>query len=61
MTSRELIRIGRKLWGDHGWQKTMAASLQVDASTIRRWIAANHIPPTAALALKYLEEEFDRS
>lgn len=48
------------MFGDHGWQIAMAASLQVDISTIRRWIAANHVPPVAALALRYLEVEYDK-
>jgi hypothetical protein len=34
----------------------MAAALEVDASTIRRWIAADHIPGPAAVALRLLEK-----
>ena len=59
MNAKDIIRIGQKLWGDSGWQIAMAASLGVDISTIRRWIAADHVPGPAAVALKFLEKEFD--
>lgn len=56
MTSEELIKIGQSLYGSHGWQTAMAAALDIDASTIRRWIYANHIPRTAELALQHLSK-----
>ena len=59
MKAADLIRIGQKLWGDSGWMIAMAASLGVDISTVRRWIAANHVPGPASLALKFLEKEHD--
>ena len=59
MTGRDLIRIGHKMFGRQGWVIALAAILKVDASTIRRWIAADKIPGPAAVALKFLEKEFE--
>lgn len=57
MTAKDLIRIGHQLYGSHGWITAMASALQVDQSTIRRWIYANRVPGPAAVALKLLEEK----
>lgn len=51
MTGKELVRIGQKLYGSHGWQTAMGAALKIDTSTIRRWIAADRVPGPAAKAL----------
>jgi hypothetical protein len=60
LTGRELVKIGKKMYGDRGWQTALATALQIDTSTVRRWITSDSIPRSAALALKYLEETFDR-
>lgn len=52
MTAKELIEIGQKLYGSHGWQTAMAAALEIDTSTIRRWIYADSVPGPAAAALR---------
>lgn len=52
MKAQELIDIGRQLYGDRGWQTKMAAALEVDTSTIRRWIYADAVPGPASAALK---------
>lgn len=52
MTAKELVEIGQKLYGSRGWQTAMAAALEIDTSTIRRWIYANNVPGPAAAALK---------
>jgi hypothetical protein len=58
VTAKELVRIGHKLYGSHGWQTAMATALGVDTSTIRRWIYADSVPGPAAAALRcFLEAE----
>ena len=58
MTGKELIQIAHKLYGEKGWQTAMAAALEVDASTIRRWVYANSVPGPAAAALRcFLREK----
>lgn len=54
MTAKELISIGQMLYGKRGWQTQLAATLEVDTSTIRRWIYANSVPGPAAIALRSL-------
>jgi hypothetical protein len=53
----ELITIGQELYGKRGWQTKMAAILEIDTSTIRRWIYANSVPGPAAAALKCFARE----
>jgi hypothetical protein len=50
--AKELIEIGQKLYKGHGWQTAMAAALEIDTSTIRRWIYADSVPGPAAAALR---------
>lgn len=52
MKAKDLVKIGQQLYGDRGWQTKMAASLEVDTSTIRRWMYADSVPGPAAAALK---------
>jgi hypothetical protein len=57
----ELVKIGQKLYGERGWQTKMAAALEVDTSTIRRWMYADSVPGPAAAALKcFLREQKSR-
>jgi hypothetical protein len=58
MTAQRLIDIGHALYGERGWQTKMAAALNVDTSTIRRWIYADAVPGPAAAALEcFLREK----
>lgn len=62
MERDELKAIGRELYGGHGWQTQMAKELQVDGSTVRRWISgASCIPGPAAVALRLLRDEHRRT
>lgn len=54
MNANELAKVGQLLYGKRGWISEMASSLDVDVSTIRRWMYANHVPGPAAVALKCL-------
>jgi hypothetical protein len=54
LTAQRLIEIGHAIWGKRGWQTQMAAALQKDTSTIRRWIYADSVPPLAAMVLEEL-------
>jgi hypothetical protein len=57
MKAAELIKIGQELYGKRGWQTAMAAALEVDTSTIRRWIYADSVPGPAAAALQCFKRE----
>ena len=57
MSAQELIETGQRLYGMRGWQTRMAAALNVDTSTIRRWIYANSVPGPAEAALRCFERE----
>lgn len=57
MNAKDLIRIGRKLYGSRGWITALASVLKVDVSTIRRWVAADHVPGPASVALRYMDQE----
>lgn len=53
MTSAELAKAGRKLYGERGWQTRLAEALGVDGSTVRRWVSgAVPVPTTAAAAIR---------
>jgi hypothetical protein len=55
MSGAELVRIARRLYGGHGWQKRLSADLGVDVSTLRRWRDAEAIPGPAALAVELMD------
>lgn len=55
MTGKQLINLGRKLYGGHGWQTKLAKELGRDTATIRRWQAMAKVPKIAALALSSLK------
>lgn len=57
MTGRQLIEAGQRLYGLRGWQTKMAAALEIDTSTIRRWIYADSVPGPATAALQCFERE----
>jgi transposase len=56
MTGAELIKIAQALYGERGWQKQIAARLDVDISTVRRWVAAGEVTGPAAVALKLIRQ-----
>lgn len=49
MTPKQLTKIGKELYG-YGWQTRMAEALNVNGSTVRRWVAGSApiSGPTAA-------------
>jgi len=58
MKPKELNEIGVKLWGEWGWQTRMAESLNVDGSTVRRWVSgAVPIPGPVEAALRCFMRE----
>jgi hypothetical protein len=38
MNGQRLKEIAIELWGERGWEKSLAAFLKVDVSSIRRWV-----------------------
>ena len=57
MTRDELCELGVKLWG-RGWQTRMAEALNVDGSTVRRWVSgAVPIPGPVEAALRCFARE----
>lgn len=57
MNARELEQVGQKLYGKWGWRRKLAATLDINVSTLRRWTAANHVPKIAALAIQSVAPE----
>lgn len=57
MNAKRLVEIGHALYGERGWQTEMAAALEIDTSTIRRWMYADHVPGPAAAALECFMRE----
>ena len=59
MKPPELREAGLELYGERGWQTRLAEALQVDGSTVRRWISgAVSIPGPAAAAVRcFLREK----
>lgn len=57
MTPAELKEAGEKLYG-YGWQTRFAEDLDVDGSTVRRWVSgAVPIPGPAAAAIRCFQRE----
>lgn len=56
MNRDEFIETGMRLYG-RGWQTKLAASLGVDGSTVRRWVAGSvPVPGPVAAAVKCFVE-----
>lgn len=53
MTPAELREAGLKVFGEHGWQTRMAEALEVDGSSVRRWVSgAVPVPGPVAAAMR---------
>lgn len=51
MSGAELRKIAIGLYGERGWQKQLSAALNLDVSTIRRYIESDQVPRVVALAM----------
>lgn len=57
MKTSELRKLAIALYGERGWQTRLAEALEVDGSTVRRWVSgAVPIPNPVAVALRCLAE-----
>lgn len=57
LTPKDLAEIGEQLFGPWGWQTRLAESLEVDGSTVRRWVSgAVAIPNPVKHALALMLE-----
>jgi len=57
LTPEELRRAGEALFGAWGWQTRLAETLEVDGSTVRRWVSgAVAVPPPVKVAIRLLLE-----
>lgn len=54
MNSSELAEACREIYGGYGWQTKLARDLDVDGSTVRRWVsgAVPTIPGPVAAAVR---------
>ena len=60
MTVVELKKAGEVLYGKWGWQTRLAEALEVDGSTVRRWVSgAVSVPGPAEAAIKCFLREKD--
>ena len=61
MSPAELITAGERLYGPH-WRMPLAAVLQINIATLRRWTTGEvEVPGPAALAIRLLQERVDAS
>jgi hypothetical protein len=62
MTPQQLRKAGVKLFGERAWQTRLAEALQVDPSTVRRWVSgAVTIPGPVEAAIRcFLRETKQR-
>ena len=57
LTPKDLAEIGEQLFGRWGWQTRLAEALEVDGSTVRRWVSgAVPIPHPVKHALALMLE-----
>jgi len=55
MSGRGLKVSGERLFGARGWQKGLAEALDLDVSTIRRYVDSDRVPLVVAAAIRHLE------
>ena len=55
MSGSELKLIGERLFGTRGWQKGLGQALDLDVSTVRRYVDMERVPTVVAAALRHLE------
>lgn len=54
-TPADLAVAGKRLFGAWGWQTRLAAALEVDGSTVRRWVSgATPIPNPVKVAIRLM-------
>ncbi len=57
LTAKDLSEAGEELFGRWGWQTRLAEALEVDGSTVRRWVSgAVPIPHPIKHALRLMLE-----
>jgi len=57
LTPEGLKAVGETLFGEWGWQTRIAELLEVDGSTVRRWVSgAVSVPGPAKVALRLMLE-----
>ncbi|MEQ1617449.1 MAG: hypothetical protein ABL883_03770 [Terricaulis sp.] len=57
LTPKDLSEVGEALFGRWGWQTRLAEALEVDGSTVRRWVSgAIPIPHPIKHALRLMLE-----
>lgn len=57
LTPKDLAEIGEALFGPWGWQTRLSEALEVDGSTVRRWVSgAVPIPHPVKHALRLMLE-----
>jgi hypothetical protein len=55
LTPDDLREIGEALYGRWGWQTRLAEALEVDGSTVRRWVSgAVPVPQPVKVALRLM-------
>lgn len=58
MSGQELKEAAIRLYGDRGWQSRLAEALDVDTSSIRRWVGGQvPVPGPVAAAVRCFERE----
>lgn len=55
MKPQELAALGRQIFGPRGWQTRLAEALEVDGSTVRRWVSgAVPVPGPVRVAVQLM-------
>lgn len=57
MDAARLEKIGRQLCPGDDWKAGLAAKLNVNLTTVWRWVQRNKVPPPVAIGLECLAKE----